>query len=187
MNDFRVTAKQTNEIIAVYFNRFRKEQRLTLSALARKVGSSSPFISKCENDGRRIDVGEFLRICNGLSINPVEFIKKIKTKNITLHSIDISAIDTKNRLNDTFQLKDLKATIKIVSQAVAVSLKAIRAEQKLSMRIAAQKIGVKHSFIGKIECCDRRLDIGEFIHYYEAMDNTPSDALLEIINVVNKQ
>ena len=40
----------------------------------------------------------------------------------------------------------------------------------LSQRALAERLGVLHSFIGKVETGDRRLDVFEFISYCAALD-----------------
>jgi DNA-binding transcriptional regulator YiaG len=52
-------------------------------------------------------------------------------------------------------------------------LKVIRTEEGLTMRSVASEIGTPHSFIGKIEGQERRLDIAEFVLYCEGMNRDP--------------
>ena len=40
----------------------------------------------------------------------------------------------------------------------------------LSQRALGQKLGVVHSFVGKVETGDRRLDLFEFIEYCQALE-----------------
>jgi transcriptional regulator with XRE-family HTH domain len=61
-------------------------------------------------------------------------------------------------------------------------LKKKRKEQKLSMRDVAEKAGVIHSWIGKIEQAERRLDIIEYATYCRILGIDPHEGL----NLINK-
>ncbi len=50
----------------------------------------------------------------------------------------------------------------------------------LSQRAMGEKIGVVHSFVGKVETGDRRLDIFEFIAYCKGLELDPIDVLRQI-------
>jgi transcriptional regulator with XRE-family HTH domain len=56
-------------------------------------------------------------------------------------------------------------------------LKAKRKEKGHTMRSLAQVIGTPHSFIGKIEHQERRLDIVEFVRYCTALEINPKEGL----------
>jgi len=60
-------------------------------------------------------------------------------------------------------------------------LKVQREEQGLTMRDLAEKLDVPHSYIGKVEQAERRLDVVEFLTYCEALDISPVDGL-KVIN-----
>jgi len=53
-----------------------------------------------------------------------------------------------------------------------------RKDINLSQRDLAEKLGVTHSIIGKIETGDRRLDVIEFYEYAKALDLIPSETLV---------
>lgn len=55
-----------------------------------------------------------------------------------------------------------------------------RNELGLTQRALGEKLGVVHSFIGKVETGDRRLDIFEFIEYCKGLDLDPVEILQEI-------
>lgn len=57
-----------------------------------------------------------------------------------------------------------------------------RKELGLTQRTLGSKLGVVHSFIGKVETGDRRLDIFEFITYCKGLDLEPTKVLQEIEN-----
>lgn len=56
-------------------------------------------------------------------------------------------------------------------------LKAKRQERGHTMRSLAEVLGTPHSFVGKIENQERRLDVVEFIHYCEALEIDPIEGL----------
>ncbi|WP_173920748.1 helix-turn-helix domain-containing protein [Pseudidiomarina piscicola] len=62
-------------------------------------------------------------------------------------------------------------------QRLVAWLKKARCDQGLTMRDLAAKLGVPHSFVGKVEQCERRLDLIEFIEYCEALDLDPANGV----------
>ena len=56
-------------------------------------------------------------------------------------------------------------------------LKSKRHEKGHTMRSLAQVLGTPHSFIGKIENQERRLDVIEFLRYCEALEVDPYEGL----------
>ena len=51
------------------------------------------------------------------------------------------------------------------------------------MRVLAQKLGIHHSIVGKIEQGERKLDIVEYVEYCEVMDIDPIEGI-ELIRSV---
>ena len=45
------------------------------------------------------------------------------------------------------------------------------------MREFAVELGVPHSYIGKVEQCERKLDVLEFVRYCEALEVNPDDGV----------
>lgn len=56
-------------------------------------------------------------------------------------------------------------------------LKKSRTDKGLSMRELAIVIGQPHSYIGKIETMERRLDVLEYVRYCEALEISPEEGL----------
>ena len=56
-------------------------------------------------------------------------------------------------------------------------LKEKRKEKGHTMRSLATLIGTPHSFIGKIEHQERRLDVVEFVRYCNALEVDPNEGL----------
>ena len=62
-------------------------------------------------------------------------------------------------------------------------LKTKRHEKGHTMRSLAQVLGTPHSFVGKIENQERRLDVIEFLRYCEALEVDPYEGL----SLLNKE
>ena len=60
-------------------------------------------------------------------------------------------------------------------------LKARRMEKKLTMRQLAKKLDVHHSWIGRVELGERRLDVMEFVRYCIALEADPCQGIEEIL------
>lgn len=56
----------------------------------------------------------------------------------------------------------------------------------LSIRALAEKLGIHHSIVGKIEDGSRKLDLLEFIEYCDALNVDPHYGIDEILNSLNK-
>lgn len=67
----------------------------------------------------------------------------------------------------------IKNQAKATNEKMAAYLKQIRHEENYTMRALADMIDKPHSFIGKMELCSRRLDVGEFIYYCRVMKKDP--------------
>ncbi len=59
-------------------------------------------------------------------------------------------------------------------------LKQKRKEKGHTMRTLSQIIGTPHSFIGKVENQERRLDIIEYVRYCKALDVDPLEGVAKI-------
>lgn len=56
-------------------------------------------------------------------------------------------------------------------------LKTKRTEQNMTMRQLAERLDVHHSWIGRVELGERRLDIMEYIRICAALDADPCEGL----------
>lgn len=61
-------------------------------------------------------------------------------------------------------------------------LKSKRKEKGHTMRTLSLIIGTPHSFIGKVENQERRLDIVEYLRYCKALEVDPLEGLKLILN-----
>jgi transcriptional regulator with XRE-family HTH domain len=68
-------------------------------------------------------------------------------------------------------------------------LKSVRVERGLTMREFAVQLSVPHSYIGKVEQCERKIDVLEYVRYCEALGANPNEGislLLGASNISNK-
>ncbi|MGB1361598.1 MAG: helix-turn-helix domain-containing protein [Alphaproteobacteria bacterium] len=56
-------------------------------------------------------------------------------------------------------------------------LKAERIEAGLTIRGLAEKLGVVHSYVGRIETFERRLDVWEYMEYCKALNLDPKKGI----------
>ena len=59
-------------------------------------------------------------------------------------------------------------------------LKSSRERQNMTMRELAEKLDAPHSFVGKTEQGERRLDVVEYVRYCKALGVDPAEGLSEI-------
>jgi transcriptional regulator with XRE-family HTH domain len=57
----------------------------------------------------------------------------------------------------------------------------IREKAGVSQRELARRLGRAHSYVGRIETGDRRLDLPEFIEWYELLETDPVEVLQRIL------
>jgi len=57
----------------------REDAGLTQEELAKRIGQTQTFVSKCERGERRIDVAELLMFCRAIGINASEFVRKLES------------------------------------------------------------------------------------------------------------
>ena len=78
-------------------------------------------------------------------------------------------------------MNELKIKAKQSNENMGPMLKSIRTDKRFTMRALADRLGTPHSFIGKTEQLNRRLDVGEFIHYCIALEVDPVEVLKELV------
>jgi len=66
-------------------------------------------------------------------------------------------------------------------RALILWLRAGRIQRSLNMRQVAARLKVPHTWVGKIEQCERRLDVQEFYDLCVALDMDPH-AALDLLN-----
>ena len=72
-----------------------------------------------------------------------------------------------------------------INAKMAELLKESRAEERYTMRALSEKLGMPHSFIGKTEQQNRRLDVGEFIQYCHALEADPVAIFKSLVKAAN--
>jgi transcriptional regulator with XRE-family HTH domain len=70
-------AKQTNQKMAAYLKTLRQDEQFTMRSLAEILQTPHSFIGKIEQQGRRLDVGEFIHYCRALSRDPADVLQSI--------------------------------------------------------------------------------------------------------------
>ncbi len=58
----------------------RKSQSLTQAEIADRLNKPQSYISKYEIGERRLDVIEFLEVCQALSVKPASLLKKLEAE-----------------------------------------------------------------------------------------------------------
>jgi hypothetical protein len=75
----------------------------------------------------------------------------------------------------------LRTESKIVNTKMAGLLTERRLGEGMNMQRLANAIERPHSFIAKIEKLRRRLDVGEFVYYCQAMNQDPLEVLKQLL------
>jgi transcriptional regulator with XRE-family HTH domain len=57
----------------------RESAELTQEELAKRIGQTQTFVSKCERGERRIDIAELLMFCRAIGIDASEFVRKLES------------------------------------------------------------------------------------------------------------
>lgn len=70
------------------------------------------------------------------------------------------------------------------NQGLTRWFRAQRVSQGITMRQLGERLRVPHSYISKIENCQRRLDIVEFKRYCKALDVDPYEAMRIVLREI---
>lgn len=73
--------------------------------------------------------------------------------------------------------RKIKSSESEVTKFLCLWLKMARQDKSYTMRQLGDILNVPHSFIGKVENRERRLDVTEFITYCEALGVIPADGI----------
>lgn len=65
-------------------------------------------------------------------------------------------------------------------------LRTQRKQKGMTMRDVAEKLDVHHSWIGKIEQSERRLDIVEYLRICKALEIDPHEGLNLVMSAINQ-
>ncbi|HGY9583301.1 TPA: helix-turn-helix domain-containing protein [Vibrio harveyi] len=68
-------------------------------------------------------------------------------------------------------------------EALIAWLKTARLEQGLSVRELGVQIDESHQFVNKIELCQRKLNVFEFVQYCDALGLDPKEGIELLCNV----
>lgn len=182
--------KSLNDQLAEQLFEVRKSQPMSRRILGCRIGVAMPTINFYEREGRRLDLGEFLGICAGLQINPVIMVDAVvQSVDYSQHEESILSIGppAQHGLLPSVTLPKLSVLSHICKRTTGDVLRNIRKSCKLSLRDAGKKMGVPHSFFGKIENTDRRCDVGAFVYLCQFYGVELRDKLQEIIDLTNEQ
>lgn len=70
-------AKETNKKMATFLRDMRQEENFTMRGLAEVLGTPHSFVGKIEQQGRRLDVGEFIHYCKAMNRDPVDVLQNV--------------------------------------------------------------------------------------------------------------
>ena len=70
-------AKLSNEKMAKYLKTLREESDLSMRDMSAILGITHSFIGKTEQQGRRLDVGEFICYCRAMEKDPAVVLQAI--------------------------------------------------------------------------------------------------------------
>ncbi len=79
-------------------------------------------------------------------------------------------------------MKGTKSVISDENKRLCDWLKQQRQEKGHTMRSLSDLLGTPHSFIGKVENQERRLDVVEFVRYCNALEVDPKEGLAQILH-----
>lgn len=68
------------------------------------------------------------------------------------------------------------------NQKLTLWFRSQRHQKNLTMRELGDRLNIPHSYISKIEHCERRLDVVEFTRYCKALEIDPHEALSIILD-----
>lgn len=187
LSAFQAAAKTTQDQIAVNLKRVREERKLSRATVGKAAGTNGAMLSKVELEGRRLTVGEFAHFCGGYDVNPGLFLKGALAGDVSFDEVKLTKATAAQGLNSANLKRVFGTNTKAIGLIVAAKLKAAREELKLPMREVGERLGVAHTFVGKIEWCSRQLKIGEFVLYCAVLEQDPATLLVEIVKEANKQ
>jgi transcriptional regulator with XRE-family HTH domain len=74
----KTVSSTENSRLTQWLKTKRQQRGHTMRSLAEVLGTPHSFISKIENQERRLDVVEFIHYCEALDIDPIEGLALIK-------------------------------------------------------------------------------------------------------------
>lgn len=79
-------------------------------------------------------------------------------------------------------MKAPKSVVSHENKRLCDWLKSQRQEKGHTMRSLSSILGTTHSYIGKVENQERRLDVVEFIRYCRALNIDPIEGIKQLLN-----
>ncbi|MBI1236590.1 MAG: helix-turn-helix domain-containing protein [Alphaproteobacteria bacterium] len=76
------TRSEEYQRLQTWLRKARQDTGLTQFELAEKLGRPQSFVAKIESGERRVDIFEFVQICEALGLNPNEALMAIINKEI---------------------------------------------------------------------------------------------------------
>lgn len=81
IDNINMTHRHLYESLRKALTDARLSKGLTQTEVATRLGKPQSFVSKYESGERRLDVVEFLKVCQALSVNPNTILQKIDIDN----------------------------------------------------------------------------------------------------------
>ena len=78
MDRKKTTYSERYESLCLLLIKARENKKFTQTELSVRLNRPQSFVSKYENGERRVDVEEFLQICDALSIDAAKLIQKLQ-------------------------------------------------------------------------------------------------------------
>lgn len=67
-----------------------------------------------------------------------------------------------------------------INTGIVSRLRSVRCAKRITQQGLADELGVPQSYVSKVESQERRLDVGEFVLWCEALDVNPSEVIAHV-------
>jgi transcriptional regulator with XRE-family HTH domain len=161
-----IVDKKTEKTIAQRLDHYRQTLGLGYNELAAPLFASRALVTKVLRGKRHFPMTEQLLFFTALGVDATRFYSQIQP--VTTTSVEYEQVKLKGdhnavRLAAAFSQVSFAQAAVTLNQLLAEYLADQRAatQPKLTMREVGEQLKVSHSFIGKIEKCDRRVKFTE--------------------------